>query len=251
MTRPGRPATSPSAGAPPRSAPRPSSSSRSRCSASRLTLLVFRSIVVPLRRLNRAMGAHDRRPLRRRHPAAGRDEIGTMAQDAGAVPRQQRRAGAAGSGGRASSGAPSRRPSRRCRKASLCSMPNDRLVIANSRYRAAVPGHRGHHRARPAVRGDRSALSSSAASPTLASLSADDWVERRARPASHAPRASIEQHYADGRWVRISEKKDAGRRHRRRLHRHHRAEAAPGRAREGQGARPTPPTRPRASSSPT
>jgi signal transduction histidine kinase/CheY-like chemotaxis protein len=169
-----------------------------------LTLLVFRSIVVPLRRLNRAMTALIAGRYDVDIPPAGTDEIGTMARtltllrDSDAErARLERMAD----------------EQRRMIETAIETVsegfvlfdPSDRLVIANSHYRTIypdlqdliVPGRDFAEIARAIVDRDLAELNG---------LSKEEWVKERLARHRQAE-GFIVQRYADGRWVRISEKK--------------------------------------------
>jgi signal transduction histidine kinase/CheY-like chemotaxis protein len=82
---------------------------------------------------------------------------------------------------------------------------DDRLVLANSRYRALFPGLGDiftHGRPFPEI----AEASLRRGLAEIGDMRPEEWLGRRL--AQHRnPHGFLEQHYADGRWVRISEKK--------------------------------------------
>ncbi|MDQ3672906.1 MAG: ATP-binding protein, partial [Gemmatimonadota bacterium] len=169
-----------------------------------LTLLVFRSIVVPLRKLTRAMRAMIKGDTEVDIPPAGRDEIGTMARTLAlfrdSISERSRLEAEA-------------ERQRRTLETAIETIsegfalfdPSDRLVLANNRYRALYPniaekivvGQPFEEIARAIVERDLADLDGA---------SKEAWLARRLEQHRSA-RSTIEQRYADGRWVRISEKK--------------------------------------------
>jgi signal transduction histidine kinase/CheY-like chemotaxis protein/HAMP domain-containing protein len=169
-----------------------------------LTLLVFRSIVVPLRRLNRAMSSLIAGRYDVDIPPAGADEIGTMARtlallrDSDAERARLERIAD---------------EQRRMIETAIETVTegfvlfdrDDRLVIANSHYRTIypdlqdliVPGRHFSDIAHAIVDRDLAELDG---------RSKEEWVAERLARHREAE-GFILQHYADGRWVRISEKK--------------------------------------------
>ncbi|WP_137392382.1 hybrid sensor histidine kinase/response regulator [Rhodoligotrophos defluvii] len=169
-----------------------------------LTLLVLHSIVVPLRRLNRAMGSMIEGRYDVPLPPVGRDEIGIMARTLrlfrDSITERERLQSIA-------------QEQRRTIETAIETISegfalfdaDDRLVMANSRYRAIYPGV-----ADLIVPGTRFAdLIRAGAERDLADfgdLSKEAWIEQRLSRHRDAE-GVMEQRYADGRWVRISERK--------------------------------------------
>jgi len=172
-------------------------------------LALFRSIVTPLRALNKAMAAMIEGRDDVVIPPLGNDELGRMAQTLELLK--------ASNAERHRLQAATDRERRTIETAIetisegfLLFDANDRLVIANSRYRALFPGI-----ADVLVPG-RSFSEILAASlergiAATGGMRFADWLERRMDQHLH-PKDAIEQHYADGTWVRISERRtpDAG-----------------------------------------
>jgi signal transduction histidine kinase/CheY-like chemotaxis protein len=173
-----------------------------------LTLLVLHSIVMPLRRLNKAMGGMIEGRYDVALPPVGSDEIGVMARTLRlfrdsitermrleAVSQEQRRT--------------IETAIETISEGFALYDADDRLVIANSRYRALypalddliVPGT--HFPAIAQAAADRGLAD-------LGDLTGEEWVAERLR-RHHDAEGVLEQRYADGRWVRISERKTADR----------------------------------------
>jgi signal transduction histidine kinase/CheY-like chemotaxis protein/HAMP domain-containing protein len=169
-----------------------------------LTLLVLRSIVAPLRRLNRAMTSLIAGRYDVDLPPAGNDEIGTMARTLALLrdsdaERARLETMAA--------------EQRRTIETAIETVSegfalfdqNDRLVIANNRHRALYPG------IKDVITPGRTfeeivRATADRGLATLGHLGKEEWVaERLARHRQQE--GSIEQRYEDGRWIRISEKR--------------------------------------------
>jgi signal transduction histidine kinase/CheY-like chemotaxis protein/BMFP domain-containing protein YqiC len=169
-----------------------------------LVLALLRSIVAPLRALNAAMAAM----IGGRHdvavPPLGDDEVGRMAQTltllkASYAERERLQA--------------ETDRQRRTIETAIATISegfllfdgNDRLVVANDRYRALfpaiadllVPGR--SFREIIAATVERGIASTGG-------IPAADWIERRIAQHLH-PIDVLEQHYSNGSWVRISERR--------------------------------------------
>ena len=112
------------------------------------------------------------------------------------------------------------------------------MVLCNSRYRELYPEPGGHYRAGGELRahhqdGRQNVASSPMRLSDLKNGSRKGWHSI----ATLADRFCIPRAMAAG---SRSASADAGWRHRRRLHRHHRTEAAPGRTGGGRATRPMP-----------
>jgi signal transduction histidine kinase/HAMP domain-containing protein len=169
-----------------------------------LTALVLRSINLPLRRLSEAMRGITGGDLAVPIPPPGRDEIGAMARTL-ALFRDSliERARLA----------TEREHQRRTLEAAIETIAdgfvlydrNDRLVLCNTRFRGMFPeladvlveGQPFPEFVRAAVR---------RAPIDLGGRSEAEWLEDRLR-RHEVPDGSFEQRYADGRWVRISERR--------------------------------------------
>ncbi|MFC7400022.1 response regulator [Chelatococcus sp. GCM10030263] len=173
-----------------------------------LTLLVLHSIVVPLRHLNKAMGAMIEGRYDVALPPVGSDEIGVMAhtlrlfRDSNAerarleaVAQEQRRT--------------IETAIETISEGFALFDADDRLVLANSRYRTIypaltdllVPGTHFPDIVRAAAERNLA---------DFGDLTKEAWIaERLSR--HHDAEGVIEQRYASGRWVRISERKTADR----------------------------------------
>ena len=169
-----------------------------------LTALVLRSINLPLRRLSEAMRGITGGDLAVPIPPPGRDEIGAMARTL-ALFRDSliERARLA----------TEREHQRRTLEAAIETIADgfilydrdDRLVLCNTRFRGMFPeladllveGRPFPEFIRAAVR--RSPID-------LGGRSKAEWLEDRLR-RHEVPDGSFEQRYADGRWVRISERR--------------------------------------------
>jgi signal transduction histidine kinase/DNA-binding response OmpR family regulator/HAMP domain-containing protein len=172
-----------------------------------LTLLVFRSIVMPLRRLNKAMGAVIDGQYNIDLPPAGGDEIGTMARTLGLFRDSIAE--------RARLEAEAERERRTLHTAIETISEGfalfdaaDKLVVANSRYRSMYPGIEDIVApGRPFEEMARTLVRRGVAD--LEGMSAEEWVARRV--AQHRlAEGFIEQKYADGHWARISERRTPG-----------------------------------------
>ena len=169
-----------------------------------LTLLVLHSILIPLRRLNKAMGAMIEGQHEIELPPVGSDEIGVMARTLRlfreSIAERARLEAMA-------------QEQRRTLETAIETISegfalydaSDRLVLANSRYRAIYPGISdlivpGTSFATIIQGGaDRNLVD-------FGSRSREEWVADRL--AQHRDGENVlEQRYADGRWVRISERK--------------------------------------------
>ena len=169
-----------------------------------LTALVLRSINLPLRRLSEAMRGITGGDLAVPIPPPGRDEIGAMARTL-ALFRDSliERARLA----------TEREHQRRTLEAAIETIADgfilydrdDRLVLCNTRFRGMFPeladllveGRPFPEFIHAAVR---------RASIDLGGRSEAEWLEDRLR-RHEVPDGSFEQRYADGRWVRISERR--------------------------------------------
>jgi signal transduction histidine kinase/DNA-binding response OmpR family regulator/HAMP domain-containing protein len=166
-----------------------------------LTLIVFRSIVLPLRGINRAMTAMISGEYDVSIPAARRDEIGTMARTLALfrdsiaerkrleeeTERQQRTIQTA---------------IETISEGFALFDASDRLVLANSKYIDMFPG--------VAKTGRRfSEILEAAVERGLVELGEvppGAWIARRLELHRRAA-GFFEQEYADGRWVRVSERR--------------------------------------------
>jgi signal transduction histidine kinase/DNA-binding response OmpR family regulator len=169
-----------------------------------LTLLVFRSIVLPLRRLNKAMGAMIEGRYDIDLPPAGGDEIGTMARTLGLF------RDSIAERARLEAEAERERLTLQTAIETISEGfalfdPADKLVVANSRYRSmypeiddvVVPGRQFEDMLTTLVRRGVA---------DLGGMSSEEWVARRLMQHRRAEGFS-EQRYADGTWVRISERR--------------------------------------------
>ena len=174
-----------------------------------LTLALFRSIVTPLRGLNTAMTAM----IGGRHdvaiPPMGDDEVGRMAQTLGLLKESYAERE------RLQSEADTHRRTietaiETISEGFLLFDADDRLVVANSRYRALFPAVADLLTPGRSFREIVEALVSRGVADT-GGMAAGDWVKQRVAQHRH-PAAAVEQRYADGSWVRISERRtpDAG-----------------------------------------
>jgi signal transduction histidine kinase/DNA-binding response OmpR family regulator len=169
-----------------------------------LALALFRSIVTPLRALNKAMAAMIEGRQDVAVPLPGNDELGRMAQTlvllkASNAERERLQADAD--------------RQRRTIETAIETISegfllfdaNDRLVVANSRYRALLPGVADLF---VPGRSFREILIAALERGSVATggMPAEDWLDRRIKQHLH-PRDAIEQHYTDGAWVRISERR--------------------------------------------
>ncbi|MGF7160935.1 signal transduction histidine kinase/CheY-like chemotaxis protein/HAMP domain-containing protein [Rhodoligotrophos appendicifer] len=169
-----------------------------------LTLILFRSIVTPLGRLNKAMSSMIEGNYDVSLPPPGRDEIGTMARTLGLFRDSITE--------RARLEAEAEEHSRTLQTAIETISEGfalfdaeDRLVIANERYRhiysgvadAVVPGRKF---------ADILRLVAEAGLIDLGENSPEQWVAKRIERHQKAE-GFAEQHLSDGRWVRISERR--------------------------------------------
>ena len=166
-----------------------------------LTLAVFRSIVTPLRRLDKAMSAMIEGRTDVDIPPVGPDEIGTMARTL-ALFRDS-----------IVEGARLEAETRRQREMMATAIETisegfalfdaeDRLVISNSRYNrmypdVVAPGRRFEEILKILV---------SRGLADLNNLPPDEWMARRMERHRRAE-GFFEQRYADGRWMRVSERR--------------------------------------------
>jgi signal transduction histidine kinase/CheY-like chemotaxis protein len=169
-----------------------------------LTVLVLRSIVVPLRRLNKAMGSLIAGRYDVDIPPAGHDEIGTMARTLSLLrdmdAERSRLEAIAGE-------------QRRTIETAIETVSEgfalfdaaDRLVIANNRYRMLYPGvadliqpGRSFEEIVRAI-ADRGLVA-------FGSLTREGWVEDRLGRHRRA-QGPVEQHDHAGRWIRISDRR--------------------------------------------
>jgi signal transduction histidine kinase/DNA-binding response OmpR family regulator/HAMP domain-containing protein len=166
-----------------------------------LTLLVFRSIVLPLRRINKAMVAMINGQYEVGIPRAGSDEIGTMAQTLGLFRESVAE--------RARLEEENKRQSRMVQTAIETISEgfavfdsDDRLVLANSKYGDMFPGV-----AKTGWRFEE--IIEAAVERGLVEfhgVPAADWIAERLERHRRAE-GFFEQEYADGRWVRVSERR--------------------------------------------
>jgi signal transduction histidine kinase/CheY-like chemotaxis protein/HAMP domain-containing protein len=169
-----------------------------------LSLALARSIVTPLRALNAAMAAMIRGRDDVAIPAPGDDEVGRMAETLTLLK--------ASNAERARLQAEADRQRRTIETAIetisegfLLFDANDRLVLANSRYRALFPGIAD---LLVAGRSFREILEATVTRgiAEVGDLPAKEWIARRL--AQHrGSKDAHDQHYADGSWVRISERR--------------------------------------------
>ncbi len=166
-----------------------------------LTLVVFRSIVSPLRRLDTAMSAMIAGNTDVDIPPAGKDEIGTMAHTLALF--------------RDSIAERDRLETESHRQRQMMETAietisegfvlfdaDDRLVIANSRYRDMYPDIAEPDRTFEEM--VRTLVSRGVADRS--DLSEEEWIAERMQRHRRAE-GFFEQRYSDGRWVRISERK--------------------------------------------
>jgi len=169
-----------------------------------LALALFRSIVTPLRALDTAMTAmiEGRRDVV--IPPLGDDEVGRMARTLGLLKasyaERERLQGEADRQRRTIETA-----IETISEGFLLFDAEDRLVVANSRYRALFPGIADLLTPGRPFRDILAAtlergIASSGGMPVAA------WIEHRLEQHLH-PKDAIEQRYADGSWVRISERR--------------------------------------------
>jgi signal transduction histidine kinase/DNA-binding response OmpR family regulator len=166
-----------------------------------LTLAVFRSIVTPLRRLDKAMSGMIAGDTEVDIPPAGGDEIGRMARTLSlfrdSIAERNRLEAES-------------RHQRETMETAIETIsegfavfdPEDRLVLANSRYTSmypdsAVPGRTFEEILRFLI--DRG-IANPEGQP------AEDWIAARLERHRRAE-GFFEQRFADGRWVRISERR--------------------------------------------
>jgi signal transduction histidine kinase/DNA-binding response OmpR family regulator len=168
-----------------------------------MALIVLRSIVAPLRALNTAMaemigGRHDVVI-----PPLGDDEVGRMAQTLSLL----KSSNAERERLQAESDAQRRTIETAIETISegfVLFDADDRLVIANSNYRALFPGLADVIVAGVAFR-DILAAALQRGITDVGDMSADDWLEKRLDQHKN-PQSVIEQYYFTGNWVRISER---------------------------------------------
>ena len=174
-----------------------------------LTLALFRSIVTPLRSLNTAMTAM----IGGRHdvaiPPMGDDEVGRMAQTLGLLKDSYAERE------RLQSEADTHRRTietaiETISEGFLLFDADDRLVVANSRYRTLFPGVADLLTPGRSFREIVEAIVARGVADT-GGMAAADWIAQRIEQHRH-PGAVVEQSYVDGSWVRISERRtpDAG-----------------------------------------
>jgi len=168
-----------------------------------LTLVVFRSIVTPLRRIDRAMSAMIGGDTDVDIPPAGRDEIGTMARtltlfrdsiaERARLERETER-------------------QKRMMETAIETISEgfavfdaeDRLIIANSRYRqmyggAIEPGQRFEDILEQLAAGGISEING---------MPRAEWLRQRLERHRRAE-GFFEQRYREGRWMRVSERRTA------------------------------------------
>ena len=169
-----------------------------------LTALVLRSINLPLRRLSEAMRGITGGDLAVPIPPPGRDEIGAMARTL-ALFRDSLIERA-----RLST---EREHQRRTLEAAIETIADgfilydrdDRLVLCNTRFRGMFPGLADLLvEGRPFPEFIHAAVRR--APIDLGGRSEAEWLEDRLR-RHEVPDGSFEQRYADGRWIRISERR--------------------------------------------
>ena len=174
-----------------------------------LTLALFRSIVTPLRGLNTAMtamlGGHHDVAI----PPMGDDEVGRMAQTLGLLKdsyaERERLQAEADTHRRTIETA-----IETISEGFLLFDADDRLVVANSRYRTLFPAVADLLTPGRSFREIVEAIVARGVADT-GGMAAGDWIEQRIAQHRH-PGAVVEQRYSDGSWVRISERRtpDAG-----------------------------------------
>jgi signal transduction histidine kinase/CheY-like chemotaxis protein len=166
-----------------------------------LTVIVFRSIVLPLQRLNKAIGSIMEGRFDVDIPPSGEDEIGTMAKTVTLLRDN------------ITERARLEDETRRQRQVIETAVEtisegfalfdsDDRLLLANTRFKAmypelAEPGRRFEDMIRKVIARENA---------TLDGLEPEEWVLRR---LEHHRRAEgfLEQQYDDGRWMQISERR--------------------------------------------
>ncbi len=166
-----------------------------------LTLAVFRSIVTPLRRLDRAMSGMIEGRTDVDIPAAGGDEIGRMARTLTLFRDSIAE--------RARLEAESRHQ-RETMETAIETIsegfavfdPEDRLVLANSRYLSMYPDSAVTGRTFEEIL--RFLVDRGIANPD--GMPAEEWIAARLERHRRAE-GFFEQHFGDGRWVRISERR--------------------------------------------
>ena len=168
------------------------------------TLALFRSIVTPLRALDRAMAGMIGGDKDVAIPPLGDDEVGRMAETLGLLKASNAERA------RLQVEADTQRRTietaiETITEGFLLFDDQDRLVVANSRYRALFPGVADLLIPGRPFRDILAAIVRRGMADT-GSIPADAWIEARLAQHLH-PRDAIEQHYADGRWVRISERR--------------------------------------------
>ena len=174
-----------------------------------LTLALFRSIVSPLRSLNTAMTAM----IAGRHdvaiPPLGDDEIGRMAQTLSLLKEsyaERERLQAEADLHRRTIETAIETIS----EGFLLFDADDRLVVANNRYRTLFPAVADLLTPGRSFREIVEAIVSRGVADT-GGMTAKQWIEQRVAQHLH-PDGAVEQYYGDGSWVRISERRtpDAG-----------------------------------------
>ncbi|WP_051631242.1 response regulator [Afifella pfennigii] len=168
-----------------------------------LTLVVFRSIVTPLRRIDRAMSAMIEGDTDVDIPPAGHDEIGTMARTLTLF--------------RDSIAERTRLEEKTERQARMMETAietisegfaifdaQDRLIIANSRYRnmygsPAEPGQSFEEMLQKLI---------SDGIAEINGLPREEWLRQRLERHRRAE-GFFEQRYGEGRWMRVSERRTA------------------------------------------
>ncbi len=169
-----------------------------------LALALFRSIVTPLRALNTAMAGM----IEGRHdvaiPPLGDDEIGRMAQTLtllkAANAERERLQGEADRQRRTIETA-----IETISEGFLLFDAGDRLVVANSRYRALFPGIAdllvpGRSFREILTASIERGITDPGDTPPA------EWIERRIEQHQH-PQGALSQRYSDGTWVRVSERR--------------------------------------------
>jgi signal transduction histidine kinase/CheY-like chemotaxis protein len=172
-----------------------------------LALTLFRSIVMPLREINTAMSAM----IGGRHdvaiPPLGDDEVGRMAQTLGllkASNSERDRLQAESEGQRRTIETAIETIS----EGFVLFDADDRLVIANSNYRALYQGLADVIVPGKAFREIlAAAVERGIAEPD--GLPVEEWIDRRIEQHLN-PRGAVERSLAEGQWVRISEKRAPG-----------------------------------------
>jgi signal transduction histidine kinase/DNA-binding response OmpR family regulator len=169
-----------------------------------LALALFRSIVTPLRALNTAMAAMIGGRQDVVIPPLGDDDIGRMAQTLTLLKASQAERD------RLQREADTQRRTietaiETISEGFLLFDANDRLVVANGRYRTLFPGVADLLVTGQSFREILTVIVERGIADT-GGVPAAEWIDRRVEQHLN-PKDAIEQHYADGSWVRISERR--------------------------------------------